>query len=92
MKKILTLLSALTLTLFFAVSCYDDSELRERMENAEQRLEALEELCNTLNSNILSLQSIVDAMQDGITILNIEETENGYIIYFSDAKKAHCNN
>lgn len=87
MKKILTLLSALTLTLFFAVSCYDDSELRERMENAEQRLEALEELCNTLNSNILSLQSIVDAMQDGITILNIEETENGYIIYFSDGSK-----
>ena len=87
MKKILTLLSALTLTLFFAVSCYDDSELRERMENAEQRLEALEELCNTLNSNILSLQSIVDAMQNGITILNIEETENGYIIYFSDGSK-----
>ena len=87
MKKILTLLSALTLTLFFAVSCYDDSELRERMENAEQRLEALEELCNTLNSNILSLQSIVDAMQDGITILNVEETENGYIIYFSDGSK-----
>lgn len=87
MKKILTLLSALTLALFFAVSCYDDSELRERMENAEQRLEALEELCNTLNSNILSLQSIVDAMQDGITILNVEETENGYIIYFSDGSK-----
>lgn len=57
------------------------------MENAEQRLEALEELCNTLNSNILSLQSIVDAMQDGITILNVEETENGYIIYFSDGSK-----
>lgn len=87
MKKILTLLSVLTLTLFFAVSCYDDSELRERMENAEQRLEALEELCNTLNSNILSLQSIVDAMQDGITVLNIEETENGYVIHFSDGSK-----
>lgn len=72
------------MSLFFAVSCYDDSELRERMDNAEQRLEALEELCSTLNSNILSLQSIVDAMQEGITILNVEETENGYIIYFSD--------
>ena len=84
MKKIFTLLSGLALSLFFAVSCYDDSELRERMDNAEQRLEALEELCSTLNSNILSLQSIVDAMQEGITILNVEETENGYIIYFSD--------
>lgn len=87
MKKIFTLLSSLTLSLFFAVSCYDDSELRERMDNAEQRLAALEELCNTLNSNILSLQSIVDALQEGITVLNVEETENGYIIYFSDGSK-----
>ena len=75
------------MSLFLAVSCYDDSELRERMDNAEQRLEALEKLCNTLNSNILSLQSIVDAMQEGITILNVEETENGYTIYFSDGSK-----
>ena len=87
MKKIFTLLSSLTLLLFFAVSCYDDTELRERMDNAEQRLAALEELCNTLNSNILSLQSIVDALQEGITVLNVEETENGYIIYFSDGSK-----
>lgn len=87
MKKVLTLLSSLTLSLFLVVSCYDDSELRERMDNAEQRLAALEELCNTLNSNILSLQSIVDALQEGITVLNVEETENGYIIYFSDGSK-----
>ena len=87
MKKILLLLSSLTLSLFFAVSCYDDSELRERMDNAEQRLAALEELCNSLNSNILSLQSIIDAMEGGIIVLNVEETENGYIIYFSDGSK-----
>ena len=52
-------------TLLFA-SCsdeYDDSALTGRVDNLENRVAKLEELCKQMNTNISSLQTIVTALQ-----------------------------
>lgn len=58
-----------TLVAVMAVSCYDDSSLLERMDDYESRLTELETTCSRMNSNISSLQAVVEAVQgdDGIT-------------------------
>ena len=45
------------------MSCYDDSELWERIRDHEYRITKLEEFCNQINSNLSSLREIVDAIQ-----------------------------
>ena len=76
------------MTFFFTSSCkdgYDDSELTERVENLENRLQILEE---QMNSNINSLQAILEALDDNDYITQIVpitngELEIGYTINFS---------
>ena len=53
-------------TLLIVVGCskYDDSELTGRVDNLENRVTALEELCKQMNTNITSLQTIVNALQN----------------------------
>lgn len=91
MKKYLLWLSTIATLFIAATSCYDDSELAERVSNAEQKIESLEELYNTLSTNISSLQTIVEALQNDITIEKIDETESGYTIYFSNGKTVQIN-
>ena len=43
---------------------YDDSELRNNLENLEDRITALEEWQKAVNTNIQSLQSIVSALEN----------------------------
>lgn len=92
MKKIyLFFLSAIML---FAVSCsesYDDSALVGRVDNLENRVAKLEELCRQMNSNILSLQTIVSALQNndyvtGITPIIEDGVEIGYTISFTKSR------
>ena len=87
MKKILTLLFAAT---FMFASCehYDDSALNDRVDNLENRVEKLEELCNQMNTNIGALQTIVNALQENDYITSITPIKDGaetigYTISFS---------
>ncbi len=50
---------------------YDDSVLDDRLNDLEQEVEELRDFCNQLNSNIASLQTLVNAMQSGdyITVI-----------------------
>ena len=92
MKK-LFYFSAILFAAFF-VSCseeYDDSALTNRVDNLENRVERLEELCAQMNTNITSLQTIVNALQqkDYITAvapINKNGAEVGYTITFSSGK------
>ena len=76
------------MTFFFTSSCkdgYDDSELTERVENLENRLQILEE---QMNSNINSLQAILKALDNNDYITKVipiknGEKEIGYTINFS---------
>ncbi len=74
--------------LFLTSSCndrYDDSELTERVENLENKIQKLEE---QMNSNISSLQAILEALNNNDYITKVVpitdgEKEIGYTIHFS---------
>lgn len=73
--------------LFFTTGCnngYDDSELTGRVENIENKVRKLEE---QMNSNISSLQSIIEALNNNDYITSITPIieggkEIGYTIFF----------
>ena len=81
---------ALSLTLCLS-SCYDDSALWDSIKDHESRISALEELCNKMNTNISSLQTIVEALQNNEYVTATAPiTENGkeigYTITFTSGK------
>lgn len=56
---------------------YDDSALNGRLDGLEERVEALEELCRQMNTNISSLQTIVTALQSNDYITNVSPVKSG---------------
>ena len=86
MKKIL--LSALTLLAVVACSKFDDSEIWSELKDHEERIVKLETLCNQMNTNITSLQTIIIALQNNDYVTNISpikegSKEIGYTITFA---------
>ena len=91
MKRFLLFATFVCAALFTACEGYDDSELVNRLDNFENRLKKLEELCSQMNTNISSLQTIVNAIQknDQITAIapiNKDGKEIGYTIVFTSGK------
>ena len=80
------------LLLFGCSKEYDDSALRNDLSDLENRVAKLEELCKQMNTNISSLQKIVDALQDNLSISKVEQISDGYIIHFSDGSTATIKN
>ena len=84
MKKILFY----ALAMILAVACYDDTALWDELKDHESRITKLETLCNQMNTNISSLQSIVAALQEKDYVTNVAPIkengkEIGYTITFS---------
>ena len=87
MKNFIKLLTvAATL---FAVGCqkYNDTPLKNRVGELENRVAALEELCKQMNTNISSLQTIVNALQEkdyitGVFPVTKDGETVGYTITF----------
>ena len=84
MKKILFY----ALAMILAVACYDDTALWDELKDHESRIAKLETLCNQMNTNISSLQSIVAALQEKDYVTNVAPIkengkEIGYTITFS---------
>lgn len=77
----------LCLTMGISACKYDDSELWNRLNSLEDRIETIEEQLTQLNVDLTSISTIVTALQEGITITNIQENPDGYIITFSDGKQ-----
>ena len=80
------------LMLFSCSEEYDDSGLRNDLNDLENRVEKLEELCKQMNTNISSLQTLVTALQKQVTITKVEQTTDGYVIRFSDGQTATITN
>ena len=86
MKKLLALLLSGIITW----SCgdkFDDSELWNDLNNLKNRIEKLEELCKELNTNISSLKTMIDALEQNdyitdITSIYKDGKEIGYTINF----------
>ena len=87
MKKLLAF--AALFAVVALTSCkYDDDDLWNSVHGLENRVAKLEELCNQMNTNISSLQTIVTALQNnvyvtGTTPLMKDGKEIGYTITFS---------
>lgn len=68
-----------------ANSCeYDDTYIRDSIKDLDERVEALEAFSEQIQSEISTLQEIIEKLQSEVTIDNIVETEDGYTINFSD--------
>ena len=83
MKKLSLLL--LTLTVCFFTACHKD--IWAELENLDQRVTKLEELCKEMNTNITSLQTIVSVLQSNDFITGVVEIKKdgeivGYTITF----------
>ena len=89
MKQILYLLFAVS-TLWSCNSDYDDSALTGRVDDLENRVAKLEELCKQMNTNISSLQTLVDALQNKDYITSVVPITKdgktiGYTISFTQS-------
>lgn len=81
-------------TLLFMTGCikeHDDSALVGRVDDLENRVSKLEQLCQQMNSNISSLQTIVTALQSndcvtGVTPITQNGNTIGYTITFAKAQ------
>ena len=83
MKKLHLLLLSVTLCLFSA--CHD--KLWDAIDGLDARVTKLEELCKEMNTNITSLQTIVDVLQSNDFITGVVEIKKdgeviGYTITF----------
>lgn len=75
------------------VGCkYDDEELWNRVNSLEERIESLESQLTSMNKDISSISTVVNALQNNLSVTSIEETENGYTITFSDDQKITIKN
>ena len=86
MKKILFF--ALALLAVVACSKFDDSAIWKELDKHEDRIVKLEALCNQMNTNITSLQTIIIALQSNDYVVNIApimegNKEIGYTITFA---------
>ena len=88
MKKLISF----ALVLIVVVGCiYDDSAINESLQNLENRVTKLENLCQKMNGDISSLQTIIEALQQkdfvtGTSVINEGGKEIGYVITFSSGK------
>lgn len=86
--KIFRLLLITLCALTFSCNSYDDSPIWSELQDLKDRVARLEALCETMNSNITALESIVAALQandyvTGVTPISEEGQKIGYTITFS---------
>ena len=83
MKKLFTLI-VLLVSLVVSSCMYDDTGIWDRINDHEQRIVALEELCREMNTNISALQALIEASQNGDYITNVSPiTKDGQIIGYT---------
>lgn len=88
MKKILFFL----LTVVTVCSCYNDDDLWDKVNDLDGRVETLETTVKKMNSEITTLQSLVDALNQGKVITSTEQTSDGYTLTFSDGSTVSIKN
>lgn len=91
MKKLFLFAAVICAAVFSSCSDeYDDTALRNELGDLANRVTALEELCGKMNTNITSLQTVVNALQQNdyvtaITPVKEGGKEVGYSITFAKA-------
>lgn len=67
---------------------YDDGDLWNAVGDVENRVTTLEEQVKQANSDIKTLNLLVEALQKQVTVTSVTENSDGYVIAFSDGKTA----
>ena len=80
----------LVLTTMLALSCnkFDDSAIWDKLNDHEERIAYLEEVCKTMNANIVNLQMLVTALEANDYIISASPlvTGDGYTFTFKSGK------
>lgn len=88
MKSKFFFLSCAFIPLFFSVAgcTYDDTEIRDKVDDLDRRLTELEQVVEQLNTNVGSLMTLVNALENQVTIESVTPLPDGtgYVILFSD--------
>ncbi len=72
------MLAALVLcTGLAATGCYDDSAIKEILQDHEGRISALETLCAQLNTNVASLHTIIEALDANDSVTGVAPIMEG---------------
>ena len=80
-------------TLTAMVGCsYDDEAIWKEIESVKDRVDMLEESVIKTNEDIVTLQTIVNALQKNVFIVSVTPTAEGYTIVFSDGTTAEIKN
>ena len=88
MKKLLTLFAIALVVVVSSCSKFDDTPIWDKLNDHENRITALEELCEQMNTNIDALQTIVEALEKNDYITNVSAVRKdgeiiGYTITFA---------
>ena len=89
MKRFLSIFSLIILGLV-STSCYDDTEIREAIDDLDGRVQTLETLCTELNTNLTALSTLVQALQKGDYVVSVsplmeDGEEVAYRIIFKES-------
>lgn len=90
MKKLLTLFAIALVVVVSSCSKFDDTPIWDKLNDHENRITALEELCRQLNTNIDALQTIVEALEKNDYVTNVSPVREdgeivGYTISFANS-------
>ena len=87
MKARLTTL-LLIVSVIFGCNKFDDSNIWNSIDGLDKRVERLETICDKMNTNISSLQTIVQAIKTNDSVKSVTSLPNGggYTINFVSGK------
>lgn len=77
MKRLLKMFTILTAIVVSSCCKYDDSEIKQKV--------------NALEERVASIETLLKASADNLTVIDIAETEEGVVITFSDNSKVTIN-
>ena len=80
------------LTVSMAACKYDDGELWDEINSLDDRVANIELRLEAFNNDIVSIKSIVNALQKNVYLKSVTALDNGYILYFSDNSKMEIHN
>ena len=88
MKKVLSMMLSIAVCFIISCSNFDDSEIWDKLNDHENRIEYLEEVCKKLNTDIINIQSIITALETNDYIISASPLVDGtgYTFIFKSGK------
>ena len=91
MKKIINAIFLAAIIIFAGCNKYDDTQLREQMDNIQSQIDEMDVKLQQLNANLDALQTIVNALDGKDFITSVQEVRHpetgvtGYTIVFAQS-------